>query len=94
MNKITDAHWEALRATTAKAFSGAVTDWLDDIDRSDPKAAMAALAIFIGHILAATAVCLGVQREIDTVGAGETIAEVMRDQLDALKALGVGEPLQ
>lgn len=94
MTTLTDAQWDELRATTARVFSGAVTDWLDDIDTSDPKAAMAALAVFLGHILAATSVCLGVHRAIDADGVSQTIAEVMRSGLDDLKALGIGEALQ
>lgn len=81
MKNISDKDWDALRIATASAFLKPIDDWRDAVRGKDPHCAMAALAMFLGHMLAGLAVELGVAGDMDTDACAAVIAETMAEQL-------------
>jgi len=82
---ISDKDWDALRIATASAFLKPIDAWRESVRGQDAQCAMAALVMFLGHMLAGLAVELGVAPVIDAESTGAVIGDTMGEQLAEMR---------
>ncbi|ADJ24816.1 hypothetical protein Hden_3021 [Hyphomicrobium denitrificans ATCC 51888] len=85
MTDVSDKDWNALRLATAAAFLKPIDEWRDNVSGKDPKLAMAALAMFVGHMMAGLALELGVAAVIDAEQVGGVIGDTMAEQIALMR---------
>jgi len=82
---ISDKDWNALRLATAAAFLKPIDEWRDSVNGKDPQFAMAALTMFVGHMMAGLALELGVAAVIDAEQVGGIIGDTMAEQIALMR---------